>query len=72
VSQAYWYIPLIPSLGRKRQIISDFKATLVYREFQDNQSSIEKEILSKKQKQEEGEEEEEKEEEEEGKTLSSK
>ena len=54
-----------PSAWEVEADTRELEFSLVYREFQDSQSSIEKEILSKKQKQEEGEEEEEKEEEEE-------
>jgi hypothetical protein len=31
LSQVWWCTPLIPALGRQRQAISEFEASLVYR-----------------------------------------
>jgi hypothetical protein len=31
LSRAWWCTPLIPALGRQRQVISEFEASLVYR-----------------------------------------
>lgn len=38
----WWHTPLIPRLRRQRQVyLCEFKASLVYREFQDSQGNTE-------------------------------
>ena len=44
------WTPLIPALGSRGRQISDLKASLVYKEFQDSQGYTEKPCLEKKQK----------------------
>ena len=43
LGQVWWCTPLIPALGRQKQVdLCEFKARLVYMEFQDSQGYTEK------------------------------
>jgi hypothetical protein len=45
-AEQWRHTPLIPALGRQRQVISEFKVSLVYKvEFQDSQGYTEKPCL---------------------------
>jgi hypothetical protein len=48
IGWVWWYIPSIPGLRRQRQAdLCEFKARLVYSEFQDSQNYTEKPCLEK-------------------------
>jgi hypothetical protein len=47
IGRQWWRTPLIPVLGGRGRQISEFKASLVYREFQDSQGYTEKPCLEK-------------------------
>jgi hypothetical protein len=46
-SQAWWRMPLIPALGRQRQRISEFEASLVYRVSSRTDRAIQRNSVSK-------------------------
>ena len=50
IAGQWWYTPLIPALGRQRQVnLYEFEANLVYKsEFQDRNQSYTKKPVSKK------------------------
>jgi hypothetical protein len=49
-SWAWWYTPLIPALGRQRQVVSEFKASLVYKVSSRTARAIQRNPISKNQK----------------------
>ena len=50
LSWAWWHMPLIPALGRQRQWVSEFEASLVYRVSSRTARTIQRNPVSKKPK----------------------
>jgi hypothetical protein len=50
IAGRWWHTPLIPVLGGRGRRISEFEASLIYREFQDSQGYTEKPCLEKQNK----------------------
>jgi hypothetical protein len=47
-TRQWWHTPLIPALGRERQVISEFEASLVYRESSRTARATQRNPVSKK------------------------